>query len=179
VRGHDASPSGPEFEDFLRRYTPALHRLVWAYVRTTADADDLFQEIAIALWKALPNFRQDCSERTYVYRVAHNTAISFVTSTKRHTQREREPEEHEQHFISSMNPEREAMENQQRQRLRSAVRDLSVTDRQIVLLYLEGLSTSEMEGVTGFTAGKIAMRLTRIRKRLAQQLGPVSAGETQ
>jgi RNA polymerase sigma-70 factor, ECF subfamily len=86
-----------------------LLRLVWAYVPTTPDADDLFQEIAIALWKALPNFRQDCSERTYVCRVAHNTAISFVTSTKRRTQREKEPEEHEQEEpISSMNPEREA-----------------------------------------------------------------------
>jgi RNA polymerase sigma-70 factor (ECF subfamily) len=179
VRGHDASPSGPEFEDFLRRYTPALHRLVLGLCPDRRGRRRFVSGDRHRLVESASKFSQDCSERTYVYRVAHNTAISFVTSTKRHTQREREPEEHEQHFISSMNPEREAMENQQRQRLRNAVRDLPVTDRQIVLLYLEGLSTSEMESVTGFTAGKIAMRLTRIRKRLAQQLGPVSAGEIQ
>lgn len=165
MRGHDASPSGPEFEDFLSRYAPALHRLVWAYIRTTADADDLFQEIAIALWKALPNFRQDSSERTYVYRVAHNTAISFVTSTRRRTQREKDSEQHEQPPIISMNPEREAMENQQRQRLQNAVRELPVIDRQIVLLYLEGLSTSEMESLVS-------------HRQYADEYGRVAAGQT-
>ena len=32
-------------------------------------------QIALGLWTALPQFRGDASERTWVYRVAHNTAL--------------------------------------------------------------------------------------------------------
>jgi DNA-directed RNA polymerase specialized sigma24 family protein len=41
--------------------------------------DDLVQEIALAIWKAIPRFRGDSSERTWVYRIAHNVAITSAT----------------------------------------------------------------------------------------------------
>lgn len=126
----------------------------------------------MALWKALPKFRGDSSERTYVYRVAHNTAISFVTSRGRRSEREQPHEEIEVEPISPANPEREAMGSQRRQKLWAAVQELPMIDRQIVVLYLEGLSIGEIEAVTGFTKSKVAMRLSRARRRLAEQLAP-------
>jgi RNA polymerase sigma-70 factor (ECF subfamily) len=163
-------PAQPELEDFFRRYNPALRRLVWSYARTAPDREDLFQEIALALWKAMPRFRGDSSERTYVYRVAHNTAIRFVTSRQRDASREHRVEDQYVEPAGAANPERDAISNQRRQRLWNAVQELGVTDRQIILLYLEGLSPAEIEEVTGFTPGKVAMRLSRIRRRLAEQL---------
>jgi RNA polymerase sigma factor (sigma-70 family) len=71
------------YEDLLRRYVPALRRLAWSYERDAAAREELFQEIALALWTALPRFRGDSSERTWVYRVAHNTAITFVSQHRR------------------------------------------------------------------------------------------------
>src|SRR5947207_202946 len=65
------------FEVLLRTYLPALRRLARAYAREAAEQEDLLQEIAMGLWTALPHFRGDASERTWLYRVAHNTAISF------------------------------------------------------------------------------------------------------
>jgi RNA polymerase sigma-70 factor (ECF subfamily) len=32
----------------------------------------------MALWNALPSFRGDCPERTFVFRVAHNRALTHV-----------------------------------------------------------------------------------------------------
>ena len=154
----------------MRRYSSALRRLVWSYAARAADREDLFQEIAVALWKALPKFRRDCSERTYVYRVAHNTAISFGTSRQRRAAREQAPGEHDAEPASGADPERDAIDKQRRQRLWNAVQDLPAVDRQIVVLHLEGLSTTEIEAVTGFTAGKVAMRLSRVRRHLAEQL---------
>jgi RNA polymerase sigma factor (sigma-70 family) len=57
---------------------PALARLAGAYTNTSGDRDDLIQEIAIAIWQALPRFRGECSERTFVFRIAHNRAISHL-----------------------------------------------------------------------------------------------------
>jgi RNA polymerase sigma factor (sigma-70 family) len=74
------------YEDLLRRHLAALRRLAWSYTR--ADVEDLLQDILMALWTALPAFRGDSSERTWVYRVAHNTAISFALRRNRRDGRE-------------------------------------------------------------------------------------------
>src|SRR5215468_747354 len=59
-------------------FGPALERLARAY---EPDADrrlDLLQEIHVALWRSLASFDGGCSLRTWVYRVAHNVAVSQV-----------------------------------------------------------------------------------------------------
>src|ERR1044071_4043881 len=82
------SPEQSPYEDLLQRYLQALRRLAWSYTRDGTEGDDLLQEIALALWTALPRFRGDSSYRTWVYRVAHNTGISYITGRKRRTSRE-------------------------------------------------------------------------------------------
>ena len=153
-------------ERLLRTYLAPLRRLCWAYAREPADREDLFQEVALALWTALPSFRGDASERTWLYRVAHNTAIGFVTRRRRRAKHE-EPGEALDGPVSGASPERSAIDAQQRERLWAAVRALGMPDRQIVILHLEGLSVGDIEAVTGLTAGSIATRLTRIRQKLA------------
>src|ERR1700677_2850166 len=61
----------------------ALERLSRAY---EADPDlrlDLLQEIHLALWRSFARFDGRCSQRTWVYRVAHNTATSHMLRRKR------------------------------------------------------------------------------------------------
>ena len=164
-------------EEFLREYTPALRRLAYSYTRDPHETEDLFQEIAVALWKALPRFRGESSPRTYVYRIAHNTATRFVTSKRRRSVLEGSVAEDYRETANADSPERDAIRNQQRQRLWNAVRELSVIDRQIVLLHLEGLSTAEIVEITGLSEGMAAMRLSRIRRRLAAQLNQPNAEE--
>jgi RNA polymerase sigma factor (sigma-70 family) len=104
-----------------------------------------------------------------VYRVAHNTAISFVASHRRRSVREQsvdpliEP-------VSTANPEGDAIDTQRRERLWAAVQELPIADRQMVVLYLEGLSAGEIESVTGVSAGAIATRLTRARQKLVARV---------
>lgn len=157
------------YEDLLRRYVPALRRLARSYTRDAIEQDDLLQEIAMGLWTALPNFRGDSSERTWLYRVAHNTAISFVTYRKRLMQREQGGNLPEMPATTA-NPESTVIGDQQRARLWAAVEELPLTDRQIVTLYFEGLSAAEIEGVTGLSAGNVATRLTRARQKLVARV---------
>ncbi len=63
-------------------FGPALDRLARGY---EADADlrrDLRQDIHTELWRSLARFDGRCSLRTWVYRVAHNTAASHVLKYK-------------------------------------------------------------------------------------------------
>ncbi len=166
----EAPPGRRAYEDLLARYLPALRRLAWSYTRHgQAEAEDLMQEIAMALWTALPRFRGESNERTWLYRVAHNTAISFVTMRVRRANHEAPPA-HTESPSDSASPEGEAIESQRRARLQTAVAALKMPDRQIVLLYLEGLSAREIEDVTGLSAGNVATRLTRTRQKLKEAI---------
>ena len=60
------------FDALLEAHGPSLARLAASYARRASEHDDLFQEIAFAIWRALPGFRGECSERTFVFRIAHN-----------------------------------------------------------------------------------------------------------
>ena len=158
------------YEDLLRRYLPALRRLARSYTRIASEQDDLLQEIALGLWTALPKFRGDASERTWLYRVAHNTAISFVTGCKRRAQREQPHDVLPDAPASAGNPESDVIGDQQRARLWAAVEELPFMDRQIVTLHFEGLSAAEIEAVTGLSSGSIATRLTRARQKLVARV---------
>ncbi len=71
------------FLRILETYGGLLRRLCKAYLRDTTEQDDLFQEIAFAIWTALPTFRRDSSERTWAYRIAHNVAFSYSAKRRR------------------------------------------------------------------------------------------------
>ena len=76
------------FETLLDTYAPALRRLCAAYQTDAADQHDLFQEIALALWEALPRFRGDASERTWLYRIALHEASNQRRWWSRHKRQE-------------------------------------------------------------------------------------------
>jgi hypothetical protein len=61
----------------MRAHGPGLGRVAASYAQP-ADQDDLRQEIAIAIWNALDSFRGDCSQRTFVFRIAHNRGLSHI-----------------------------------------------------------------------------------------------------
>jgi DNA-directed RNA polymerase specialized sigma24 family protein len=72
-----------EFEEAVALHGAALERLARAYEADAETRRDLLQEIHIALWKSLGSFDNRCSLRTWVYRVAHNTAASHVAQRMR------------------------------------------------------------------------------------------------
>ena len=164
-------PDARSFEDLLQRFLPPLKRLAAAYTRDRDESDELLQEIALAIWTSLPRFRGDSSERTWIYRVAHNTALRFLADRRRRGTRETawSPEQ-DPVATQAASPEQLAMDQEKSHRLWQAVRELDWADRQVAVLYLEGLAAADMEAITGMTAGSIATRLTRIRQKLTLRL---------
>ncbi len=80
-----SAESGQEeyWRQTAREYGAALERLAWAYEPDADRRRDLLQEIHLALWRSFENFDARCSLRTWIYRVAHNVAISRVTRRRR------------------------------------------------------------------------------------------------
>jgi RNA polymerase sigma-70 factor (ECF subfamily) len=138
-------------------------------MRDSAEQEDLFQEIAVAIWSALPRFRGDASKRTWAYRIAHNTAFTYAQKHRRRSG--------SQAPMESLPCDPSVREDRRHGDLLDAIRQLAPTDQTLVTLYLEGLSAREIEEVTGYTANNVAVRLSRLRRRLTQALRGEEPGQ--
>jgi RNA polymerase sigma factor (sigma-70 family) len=162
----DAS-SRTAFEERFRRlidgHAPALTRLTASYSRSTSDRDDLLQDIAMAVWKALPGFRGECSERTFLFRIAHNRCLAYLT--KRRVMVPLDDEDIDR-ADSAPTSEHQISLEQERNRLVAAVRRLPLIYRQAITLTLEGLSYKELAEVLGISESNVGVRLNRARNLL-------------
>ena len=148
-------------------FGPALDRLARGY---EADLDlrrDLRQEIHTELWKSLGRFDGRCSLRTWVYRVAHNTAASHVLKYK--AKSKLVGLEEIDAVSADDDPEREVLERDARQRLLAMIQALKPADRQLTLLYLEDLDAAAIAEITGLSSGAIAVKIHRIKAALAER----------
>lgn len=158
-----------ERQRVLEEYRDALWRLTAGYARQRSDREDLFQEILLALWQALPGFRGDCSERTFVYRVAHNRGITYRARAARSATRPIEDVKPPR--ADEPSPEDRQIRRDSHRALRQAVRELPLAYREVVLLRLEGLSSRTIGEIVGITPNNVDVRLSRARDRLRDSLG--------
>jgi RNA polymerase sigma-70 factor (ECF subfamily) len=167
-----ALPAKPEaseadLERVVREHGDALDRVARGYSENAHDREDLMQEILLAVWRALPRFRGDSSERTFVLRIAHNRGISFSMARRRFSPLPAEE------YLSDPAPlaEERLISEQGRDRLFEAIRRLPELYRQAVMLHLEGLSQREIAQAQGTSETNVGARLTRARKALRSLLG--------
>jgi len=161
------SAADQQLNRLLMANGPALLRLASSYTNTASDRDDLVQDIAIALWKALPRFRGECSERTFLFRVAHNRAIDYL---RRHRAVTAPIDEDSPLRDSRPNPEAGFAQEQQGKRLQQAIHRLPLPYRQVITLTLEEMSYGEIAQVLGVTETNVGVRLNRARQLLRQLL---------
>jgi RNA polymerase sigma factor (sigma-70 family) len=155
------------FERVVRQYGPSLRRLASAWERDRAAQEDLLQEILFALWRALPRFRGDAAERTFVFRVALNRALTHRFRRPPHA----EPLDAASEVADAgRTPEDHATAAEQRDRLVAALQSLPLAMRQVLALSLEGLSRAEIADILGITENNATVRLSRARRALQEAM---------
>jgi len=147
-------------------YGAALDRLASAYEANPEERRDLLQDIHVALWRSFIGFDGRCSLRTWIYRVAHNIATSHVIRQKRKNSVlvtleaiEAMPDFQDRYYDQRANLER----------LMALIHQLKPLDRQMTLLYLEGMDAASIGEVMGVSAGSVATKIHRIKNILARR----------
>lgn len=163
-----AGPVHPEFSALLREHAGLLSRIAASYEADPALRGDLLQDMAFALWRALPTWRGEAPLRAFIARVAHNRGATHVIGEVR-----RLPGEplNGDWMASCHGPEGHAEQEQRRERLQDAVRRLPVSLRQAVTLALEGFSHAEIAETLGISANSVGVRLHRAKAALHTALG--------
>lgn len=144
-----------------------MQRLARATEANPERRRDLLQDMHVALWRSFAAFDGRCSERTWVYRVAHNVAASHVDRERRIRAPLAALDEIDQ-LPSAENISAEVEEHQALARLNAIIRRLGPPDRQIITLYLEGLDAASIAEITGLSPGAIATRVSRLKSQLAR-----------
>jgi RNA polymerase sigma factor (sigma-70 family) len=157
------------YSDAARLYGAAIERLARGYEADAELRRDLVQEIHTALWRSYGYFEQQCSERSWVYRIAHNVAVSHLIARKRVRRESFAGLDEFEAFSDGGDLETGVAERRIVERLLAMIHRLAPADRQVMLLYLEDLSAAEIGEVTGMSAGAVAVRIHRIKALLAKR----------
>jgi RNA polymerase sigma factor (sigma-70 family) len=160
-----------EFDRIMRQYGPALARVAGSYEVVASRREELVQDIALAIWQSLPGFRRECSERTFIYRIAHNRGLTHAwRRPPAHDALEALPEAAQP--IDPRPPAEEVVSGlHRRAQLIGAIQKLPLVHRQVIALMLEDLSQAEIGEVLGISENNAAVRMSRARKALRQAMG--------
>ena len=143
---------------WLAEYKNLIYRVVLSYSADTSGQEDLFQEITLALWRSIPNFKGQAKASTWIYRVALNTAIDQLR--KRSRRPGFELFEDKSHWVEFDEP------NEEMQMVFEQIRLLNNVDRSLLLLYLDGVSYHEIAEILGVPASSVGVKLNRAKEKL-------------
>jgi RNA polymerase sigma-70 factor (ECF subfamily) len=156
-----------EFSDLLARHHADLEGITCHFAAAPCDRDDLRQEIAIALWQAMPRFRGESSERTYVVRIARHRAFSFAM---RHARRRALFAPLCDDLPLPQETDAALLQDALATLLARAMDELPVIQRRVLMLSGAGLDARHIALRLGATSGSVRVALHRARRRLRDAL---------
>ena len=156
------------FDEWLRGHAGLLHHVARGFAQGD-DAHDLMQELLLAMWKAIPAFRQGAKVSTFLYRVAHNAALQWERG-RRNYRRRMEKYESLMPGEAAHSEAPPGVDTERLERLYAAIRQLPSLDRSLILLALDGLSYREMADLHGLSESNVGARLTRLKQKLTNTL---------
>lgn len=156
------------YEDAVEKYGSSLERLASAYEADPEKRHDLSQEIHFQLWRSFQRYDGRCSPRTWIYRVAHHVAASYVMRQRRIfstlvglEELETMPDKDEGELAAARRINLE--------RLATLIRRLKPVDRQVIICWLEGMDAASIGEITGLSPPNVAVRVSRVKNILTRR----------
>ncbi len=152
----------------IEEHQALIRKVCFMYAKNESEADDMFQEICIQVWSSFHRFKKDSQFSTWLYRIAINTAISWIRKENKHSSVNiDEPVNFNSIYDDNLFYEKEE-KKEQLKNLHIAIKKLSEIDRTLIMLYLDEVAYSDISDITGLSVANIKVKMNRIKKRLKQ-----------
>jgi RNA polymerase sigma-70 factor (ECF subfamily) len=168
------------FRGLFERYSRRAYSLALGVVRNPDDALDVVQDAFIKAHRHLDKFEGQASFYTWLYRIVMNLAIDHIRKHRRQKIVDFSDasvedgglgEESLIPRIIGGNPGRALMDKEIRDRIATALDELSDNHRAVLVMReLEGLSYEEMAAAMGCSKGTIMSRLFHARRNMQKRL---------
>jgi len=152
------------FLKLVNQHKGILYKASRIYADSTEDREDLQQEILIQLWKSYQTFKGNSEFSTWMYRVAINTAITFLKKEKQRTTHHTDSSNYFEFQHEEYNPSKD----KQLEVFYKAVQELKPLEKAIIFYFMEGLSHKEIGHNMGLSEGNARVKLNRTKEKIQQ-----------
>lgn len=150
-----------QFNRLVNDHKKTIYSVCYMFSSESYEVEELFQETLIRLWTGFESFAGRSEERTWIYRVALNTAINFRKSRARRV--ETVPLTLD---IDPIPPD-DSRASQVRE-LHESIGRLASMERALVLLWLDDLNYADIGAIMGISPSNVGTRLMRIKEKLIE-----------
>jgi RNA polymerase sigma-70 factor, ECF subfamily len=166
VSGTD--PQSGSFEELAMPLFDQLYNFAHWLTRNRDEAEDLVQETYAKALKGFSSFRLGTNFRAWMYRILRNTFLTSRTGLKATMTVPLDSEENEPELaLERETPETILIERSNRRLVHSAIDELPVHFREILLLCeVEEMSYQEIAETLSIPIGTVMSRLSRARNGL-------------
>ena len=150
-----------EFSRLVSQYQQQLLNMCTMYLHDESAAEDAVQETFLKAYRSLPQYRHDCSEKTWLMRIAVNTCRDMMRSSWfRHNDRRITPEELQL-------PSQQRIYDDQKEELAQTIIKLPRKYKDALLLYYyQDMSQEEVAQALNTSPSTISKRLKHAREKL-------------
>ena len=148
-----------EFTKMVREHRSTIYSVCYFFSDNPTQVDDLFQEVLVNLWKGFPDFRNESSLKTWIWRISLNTCCSIQKRERRNVPTV--PLLIDKDLFSESE-----QAGRQVKMLYDRINKLAVFDRALILLWLESMSYDEIGAIVGISTSAVTSRLFRIKEQL-------------
>ncbi len=149
------------FSAFYQRYHKAIFNYVLRLIHDPKEAEDLLQEIFLAVWRGAYRFREQAQVKTWLYRIAHYQAISWLRKHRNESPLDDIQEN------AAQGPEQISMDNWQHDEMQKALNSLSAKHRAVLeLAFMHGMRYAEIAQVVGCPVGTVKSRMSYALKAM-------------
>ncbi|MET3529548.1 RNA polymerase sigma-70 factor (ECF subfamily) [Chryseobacterium flavum] len=152
------------FLKLVNQHKGILYKASRIYADSIEDREDLQQEILIQLWKSYQNFKGNSEFSTWMYRVAINTAITYLKKEKQRTNTYTDAPHHFEVQQEDYNPAKD----KQLEVFYYAVQELNAVEKAIIFYFMEGMSHKEIGSNLGLSEGNARVKLNRTKEKIQQ-----------
>lgn len=159
-----SNPTETTFLKLINRHKGIVYKASRIYADSVENREDLQQEILIQLWKSYQNFKGNSEFSTWMYRVAINTAITYLKKEKQRSGNHTEVPHHFEVQQEDYNPAKD----RQLEIFYSAVQELNPLEKAVIFYFMEGMSHKEIGNNLGLSEGNARVKLSRTKEKIQQ-----------
>lgn len=159
------------FTELVKRHQSKVYYQIKRMVTEHADADDIAQTVWIKIWNKLDGFKMESEFTTWLFRIAYNETLNFITKQKK--QGPHVEIDIEQNQSAGATTAGEPKETQIQIRLEQAIKQLPEKQRFVFMLrYFEELNYEKIATITGTTVGGAKANYHQAVKKMQEILKP-------
>jgi RNA polymerase sigma-70 factor (ECF subfamily) len=156
-------------EVLVERHQAAVARLLWRFVRTRADLDDLVQETFLRMVRGLPDWKATQPFAHWLLRIATNTGRDYFRRrvVRQRWMAERSGDDSDQLAPEALDPTGDPAARAAANEVKTILARLSPDERTLLTLHhLEGWGLAQIAAQFGWTLTATKLRAWRARRQL-------------